>query len=601
METDLSEGQKTVMRHRRTHMCGEMRAEHIDETVVVAGWVHSHRDLGGCVFINLRDREGIVQLRFDPQVDPVSCETANRLRYEDVILARGVVLSRGDNVNPRMATGEIEISCDDIQILARSDTLPFQIEEQVDTSEALKAKHRYLELRRPAMLEALRARAKATRTVRNVLDEAGFLELETPILLKSTPEGARDFLVPCRVQPGTFYALPQSPQILKQIFMISGMDRYYQIARCFRDEDLRADRQPEFTQVDIEMSFVEPDDVMDVVEAILCRVWKEVAGRDIERPFIRMTYAEVMARYGIDRPDLRFGMELQDVSEWAAGCGFKVFSGALERGGCVKALRAEGASSWSRGEIDRIISDHLRWGAKGIAWLRKTEDGSHKASFLKFLSEEDLSKLDEALGLQPGDIVFFVADSAKVVHDTLGNLRNSLGLKLGLIDPDELRFLWVTEFPMFEPDAETGKLGPVHHPFTSPMAEDLDKLDTDPASVRALAYDVVLNGNELGGGSIRLHDRDVQAKAFELIGIDEEEAEARFGFLLEALRYGAPPHGGIALGLDRVIMLLLNRPSIRDVIAFPKTQKGTCPLSGSPSEVDDEQLAELGLELKREG
>jgi aspartyl-tRNA synthetase len=599
MESDLSEGQKTVMRHRRSHMCGEIRAEHVDQTVVVAGWVHSHRDHGGCVFIDLRDREGIVQLRFDPQVDAATCEAAYKLRYEDVVLARGAVVSRGENVNPRMATGEIELVCDDLQVLARSDTLPFQIEEQVDSSEALKLKHRYLDLRRPAMLEALRARAKATRTIRAVLDEAGFLELETPILLKSTPEGARDFLVPCRVQPGTFYALPQSPQILKQIFMISGMDRYYQIARCFRDEDLRADRQPEFTQVDIEMSFVEPDDVMSIVESILCRVWKEVAGREIEGPFLRMTYAEVMERYGVDRPDLRFGMELQDVSGWAKGCGFKVFSGAVERGGCVKALRAEGAaSSMSRSVIDRLISDHLRWGAKGIAWIKKNDDQSLTSSFLKFLSEEDKAGLEESLGLKPGDAVFFVADTQRIVHDTLGNLRNSLGLKLGLIDPDELRFLWVTEFPMFEPDPETGRLDPMHHPFTSPMAEDLDKLDTEPASVRALAYDVVLNGNELGGGSIRIHDRDVQAKAFELIGIEQEEAQSRFGFLLEALRYGAPPHGGIALGLDRVIMLLLNRASIRDVIAFPKTQKGTCPLSGSPSEIDAEQLAELGLALK---
>ncbi|MBR57548.1 MAG: aspartate--tRNA ligase [Myxococcales bacterium] len=589
---------KTSMQFHRDTYCGTLRAEHEGNEVVVAGWVQSYRDHGGCVFIDLRDRTGIVQLRFDPSVAEGAHSVADRLRHEDVVIVKGAVVSRGDNTNDRLPTGAIEISALELQVLSKAKTPPFLIEDDIDTAELVRLKYRYLDLRRGPLQEALLARAKITGVVRRTLEEEGFLDLETPILLKSTPEGARDFLVPSRIHPGEFYALPQSPQILKQIFMISGFDRYYQIARCFRDEDLRADRQPEFTQVDVEMSFVEPDDVMDIIESVLTNVFKEVANKDITTPFPRMTYADAVGTYGLDRPDLRFGMPLTDVTDWAANCDFKVFASAVERGGIVKALRAEGGGvSTSRTEIDRIVKDHCAWGARGIAWIRKNEDGSLQSPIVKFFSETEIAELQEAVGLQNGDLVFFVADQTSVVHNTLGNLRNTLGRRLNLIDDDEFNFVWVTEFPMFEWDEDEQRHNAMHHPFTAPLSEDASLLGETPAKVRALAYDVVLNGTEIGGGSIRIHDSELQARVFELLGISKEEAEARFGFFMEALRYGTPPHGGIALGLDRLVMLLTGKPSIRDVIAFPKTQRGTCLMTESPGPVGSEQLEELHIDV----
>ena len=591
---------KTSMRHHRTHYCGEFRASNTGEEVVVAGWVDSYRDHGGCIFIDLRDKTGIVQLRFDPTVNEEAHKLSDRLRHEDVVMAKGAVVSRGENINDRLPTGEIEISVEDLQILSKSKTPPFQIEDELDTAEQVRLKYRYLDLRRRPLQQALLTRAAATRITREVLDSHGFTEMETPMLLKSTPEGARDFLVPSRGNAGTFYALPQSPQLLKQIFMISGFDRYYQIARCFRDEDLRADRQPEFTQVDVEMSFAEPDDIMEIMEDVITKVWTELGGKEPQTPFPRMTYEEAINKYGIDRPDLRFDMPLCEVTDWAADCSFKVFRDVVDRGGIIKALRAEGAgANISRSEIDRLVNSHLQFGAKGIAWIRKKEDGSLQSPIVKFFEEAQIKDLEERVGLKEGDLVFFVADTPRVVNDTLATLRNTLGAKLELYDPKDLYFVWITEFPLVDWNSDQNRWDSTHHPFTCPVSDDEHLLATEPGKVRSLAYDLVLNGLEIGGGSIRIHDPEVQSKIFELLNISAEEAEQRFGFFLEALRYGTPPHGGIALGLDRLVMLLIEGQSLRDVIAFPKTQKGTCLMTESPGPVDEDQLEELHLDIVR--
>ena len=583
---------------RRTHHCWELDASDVDKEVVLMGWVHRRRDHGGVIFVDLRDREGITQVVFNPVVDPEIHARAHAIRNEYVLAVRGKVEKRpADMINPKLKTGEIEVAVTKFKLLNEAKTPPFLIEDDIDVSETIRLKYRHLDLRRPAMQKNLILRHRAAAAVRSYLNQHGFLDLETPFLTRSTPEGARDYLVPSRVNPGQFYALPQSPQIFKQLFMISGFDRYYQIVRCFRDEDLRADRQPEFTQIDIEMSFVGEDDVMNLTEGMLAGLFKDVLGLKVKLPFSRLTYEDAVGRFGLDKPDTRFGLELKDISDIVGGSNFKVFADAVKKGGIVKALNAKGCIDFSRKEIDDLIKFVSVYRTKGMAWI-KVKENEWQSPITKFFSDEEKKAMAERIEMEPGDLVFFVADQPKVVNESLGHLRNHLGKTLGLIAEDEFKFLWVTRFPMFEYDETEKRLQALHHPFTSPLEEDLDRLTKEPLAVKSRAYDLVLNGFEIGGGSIRIHQRSIQEKVFKALNMDRRTYEGKFGFLLEALDFGAPPHGGIAIGYDRLVMLMCGQSSIRDVIAFPKTQKAACSLTGAPAEIGKEQLDELYLKLK---
>ena len=583
---------------KRTHYCGELRKEDIGKEVCMMGWVHRRRDHGGLIFIDLRDRTGIGQLALDPDRDPEAHAKAEAVRNEFVVAAFGKVSPRPEGtVNPKMATGEVEVEISEIRILNPAKTPPFMLDEFSEVAENLRLKYRYLDLRRVGIQQNLIMRHKVAQTVRNYLTEKDFLEIETPMLTKSTPEGARDYLVPSRVNLGNFYALPQSPQLFKQLLMVSGFDRYFQIVRCFRDEDLRADRQPEFTQIDCELSFVDRDDIMSIMEGMIETVFKKTVDADITVPVPRMTYAEALDRYGVDNPDLRFDMELINITELVKGCGFKVFASVAESGGLVKAINAKGCATFSRRELDDLTDFVAIYGAKGMAWVKIQEDGTWQSPIAKFFTEQELADIGAALDAQPGDLLLFGADTPAITNEALGRLRGHLGNKLELANPNDYKFVWITDFPLLEWDAEARRHVAVHHPFTAPMDEDVHLLETEPVKVRAKAYDLVLNGSEIGGGSIRIHNQDVQSQMFKLLGIGEEEAREKFGFLLDALEFGAPPHGGIAFGLDRVMMILTGASSIRDVIAFPKTQKATCLMSEAPGSVDEKQLRELGIRL----
>jgi len=581
---------------KRTHMCGEVSDSDVGHEIVVMGWVQRRRELGKLIFVDLRDRTGILQVVFKSELDEELHGKALQIRNEYVVAVRGVLQVRED-INPNIKTGKWEVIATELRILSKADTPPIHIEDVVDTGEATRLKYRFLDLRRPAMQKNLMLRHRVAKIARDYFDEKGFIEIETPILIKSTPEGARDYLVPSRVFPGRFFALPQSPQLFKQILMVSGFDRYFQIAKCFRDEDLRADRQPEFTQIDLEMSFVDVPDVLTVCEGFIKRVFHEALGVDVEIPFQRMTYAEAMERFGSDKPDTRFGFELVNVSDIVKNSGFKVFTGAIEGGGSVRAINAKGCGAkFSRKEIDALTEVTKTYGAKGMAWIA-VEEGSLRSSFTKFLTEDEVKQLLDKVQAEPGDLICFVADSNNnIVFDALGHLRLEIAQKLNLLDENKANFLWVTEFPLFEYDEEEKRWVAKHHPFTSPMDEDIPLLDTDPGKVRAKAYDIVLNGVELGGGSIRIHDQELQKKMFSIIGLSEQEAQMRFGFLLEAFRYGTPPHGGLAFGLDRMVMLMAKCDSIRDVIAFPKVQNSSCLMTGAPDFVDEKQLKELHIQ-----
>ncbi|HIW82054.1 MAG TPA: aspartate--tRNA ligase [Candidatus Acetatifactor stercoripullorum] len=586
---------------KRTCRCGELSAANVGENVTVMGWVQKQRNKGGIIFVDLRDRAGILQVIFEEsECGAESFAKAERLRSEFVVAVTGKVERRQGAVNEGLATGEVEVRAEQIRILSEAETPPFPIEADSKTKEELRLKYRYLDLRRPDLQKNLILRSKIAANIRSFMESEGFLEIETPILQKSTPEGARDYLVPSRVHPGTFYALPQSPQLFKQLLMCSGYDRYFQIAKCFRDEDLRADRQPEFTQVDLEMSFVDVDDVIDVTERMVARVCREAIGIDVQLPIRRMTWTEAMNRFGSDKPDTRFGMELVDVSETVRGCGFGVFTSALENGGSVRGINVKGQAGMPRKKIDALVEFAKGYGAKGLAYLSVQEDGTYKSSFAKFMTQEELDGLAGAMEAEPGDLLLFAADSLKNVWAVLGALRCELAKQLGLIDNDRFDFLWVTEFPLLEWSEEENRFTAMHHPFTMPMEEDLPMLETDPGRVRAKAYDIVLNGVELGGGSVRIFQDDIQEKMFEVLGFTKEQAWERFGFLLNAFRYGVPPHAGLAIGMDRFVMLLTKAESIREVIAFPKVKDASCLMTNAPDVVDDAQLAELHLQITGE-
>ena len=583
----------------RSHRCTEVSNQNIGETVTVMGWVQKRRNLGSLIFIDLRDRSGILQLVFNEEsVGKEGYEKAERLRSEYVIAVTGKVEKRSAAVNESLKTGDIEVIATDIRILSEAETPPFQIEENSQTKDEVRLKNRYLDLRRPDIQKNLMLRSKVAYLMRDFMAKEGFLEIETPMLCKSTPEGARDYLVPSRVHPGHFYALPQSPQLYKQLLMCSGYDRYFQIARCFRDEDLRADRQPEFTQADMELAFVDVEDVLDVNERLLKYIFKEAIGVDVTLPLPRMPWQEAMDRFGSDKPDTRFGMELCDVSKVVEGCGFSVFTGALENGGSVRGINAKGQAGMPRKKIDKLVEFAKGYGAKGLAYLAVNEDGTYKSSFAKFMTEDELKALVSAMQGEPGDLLLFAADKNKIVWNVLGALRLELAKELDLLDPDQYNFLWVTEFPLLEWSDEENRFMAMHHPFTMPMEEDWDKIDSDPGSVRAKAYDIVLNGTELGGGSVRIHQDDIQEKMFEVLGFTKERAHEQFGFLLDAFKYGVPPHAGLAYGLDRLVMHMVHADSIRDVIAFPKVKDASCLMTQAPGIVDKKQLEELGLEVE---
>ncbi len=580
---------------KRTHTCIELGERHIGHDVVLMGWVQHRRDHGGVIFVDLRDREGITQVVFDPSVSEAVHEKAQEIRNEFVLGIKGKVSARpGEMVNPRMTTGAIEILVDELRIFSRAKTPAFQIEDRVDASETIRLQYRYLDLRRTQLKNNMQIRHKTTMTVRNFLDANGFMDIETPFLTRSTPEGARDYLVPSRVNQGDFYALPQSPQLFKQLLMIAGFDRYYQIVKCFRDEDLRADRQPEFTQIDMELSFVDEHQVMEITEGLIKAIFKNVLDVDFPEPFPRMTWAEAMDRYGLDRPDLRFGLELKNVSDIVANTDFKVFASVVKNGGLVKAVNAKGCADFTRKQIDELTEFAAVYRARGLAWIKIKED-QWQSPIAKFFSDDEKEALKQRLDLEPGDIVFFVADQPKITNEALGQLRNELARRLGLIDDTEFKFTWITHFPMFEYDETEKRYQALHHPFTAPMESDLDKLENNPLEVNSRAYDLVLNGVEIGGGSIRIHDSELQQRVLKCLGIGEEEANEKFGFLLEALTFGAPPHGGLAFGLDRLVMLLCREDSIRNVIAFPKTQKATCLMTQAPSKPATAQLQELSI------
>ena len=583
----------------RSHRCTEVSNQNIGETVTVMGWVQKRRNLGSLIFIDLRDRSGILQLVFNEEsVGKEGYEKAERLRSEYVIAVTGKVEKRSAAVNESLKTGDIEVIATDIRILSEAETPPFQTEENSQTKDEVRLKYRYLDLRRPDIQKNLMLRSKVAYLMRDFMAKEGFLEIETPMLCKSTPEGARDYLVPSRVHPGHFYALPQSPQLYKQLLMCSGYDRYFQIARCFRDEDLRADRQPEFTQADMELAFVDVEDVLDVNERLLKYIFKEAIGVDVTLPLPRMPWQEAMDRFGSDKPDTRFGMELCDVSKVVEGCGFSVFTGALENGGSVRGINAKGQAGMPRKKIDKLVEFAKGYGAKGLAYLAVNEDGTYKSSFAKFMTEDELKALVSAMQGEPGDLLLFAADKNKIVWNVLGALRLELAKELDLLDPNQYNFLWVTEFPLLEWSDEENRFMAMHHPFTMPMEEDWDKIDSDPGSVRAKAYDIVLNGTELGGGSVRIHQDDIQEKMFEVLGFTKERAHEQFGFLLDAFKYGVPPHAGLAYGLDRLVMHMVHADSIRDVIAFPKVKDASCLMTQAPGIVDKKQLEELGLEVE---
>ncbi|TVY11951.1 aspartate--tRNA ligase [Paenibacillus cremeus] len=581
----------------KTHHCGTLTKANVGETVILNGWVQRRRDFGGILFVDLRDRSGLVQIVFNPEVSSEALEIADRARNEYVLAVRGKVIERSEEtINPNLPTGEIEVTITEIEIMNAAKNPPFFIEDGIEIDESLRLKYRYLDLRRPEMQRTLMLRSKAAKVFRDYLDDNGFIEVETPILTKSTPEGARDYLVPSRVHPGEFFALPQSPQIFKQLLMVGGMERYYQIARCFRDEDLRADRQPEFTQVDIETSFLSQDQLLDLMEKLVVRLFKETANTDIPTPFQRISYADAMGKYGSDKPDLRFGLELKDVSDLVANSGVQVFANVVKNGGQVKALNAKGCAAWSRKEIDDLGVFAARYGAKGLAWI-VYKDGELKGPIVKFFSEQELEAVKARLEAEEGDLLLFSADNKKVVADVLGNLRLKVGRQLGLIDDSQFKFAWVVDFPLLSYDAEEKRYVAEHHPFTRPKEEDVHFFDTDPGQIRAQAYDLVLNGYEVGGGSMRIYQRDVQEKMFGALGFSKEEANEKFGFLLEAFEYGTPPHGGIAFGFDRLVMLITGRTNLRETIAFPKTASATDLLTDAPGAVDSKQLEQLSIRL----